>query len=152
MRVTTWTEYSLIITLNLAKRRVEGAGVIAAREIAETERLPADYVEQILLKLRRAELVESTRGAKGGYALSKEPAEITVFDVMSAAENQTFELPCHTHPVDAPRCIPDEDCTIRPVWVALKARIDDLLSSVTLADLLVDESRVTEFVTLRPMS
>lgn len=152
MRVTTWTEYSLIITLNLAKRRIDGAGVIAAREIAETERLPADYVEQILLRLRRAELVDSTRGAKGGYALAKDPAAVTVYDVMTAAENQTFELPCHTHPIDAPRCIPGEDCTIRPVWVALKQRIDEVLSAVTLADLLVDETQVSGLVTLRPLS
>ncbi len=152
MRVTTWTEYSLIITLNLAKRQIEGAGLVSAREIAETERLPADYVEQILLRLRRADLVESTRGAKGGYALAKEPAAISVFDVMTAAENQTFELPCHTHPIDAPRCIPGEDCTIRPIWVSLKSRIDELLLSVTLADLLTDEQKVQELVTLRPLS
>lgn len=150
MRVTTWTEYSLIISLNLARRRNDGAGLIAAREIAEVERLPGDYVEQILLRLRRAELVESTRGAKGGYALAKDPGEITVHDVMTAAENQTFELPCHTHPIDAPRCIPGEDCTIRPIWVALKSRIDDLLLSITLADLLADETQVQELVTLQP--
>jgi Rrf2 family transcriptional regulator, iron-sulfur cluster assembly transcription factor len=65
MRVTTWTEYSLIISLHLAKRGGTGGGPVAARELADLERLPADYVEQILLRLRRAGLVESVRGAKG---------------------------------------------------------------------------------------
>jgi Rrf2 family iron-sulfur cluster assembly transcriptional regulator len=71
MRITTWTEYSLIISLHLAKRGATGGGPVAAREIAETERLPGDYVEQILLRLRRAGLVESVRGAKGGYFLAR---------------------------------------------------------------------------------
>ena len=67
MRVTTWTEYSLLIALHLAKRGRTGSEPVAARELAEFERLPADYVEQILLRLRRAGLVESVRGARGGY-------------------------------------------------------------------------------------
>ncbi len=54
MRVTTWTEYSLIISLHLAKRGGSGGGPVAVRELADLERLPADYAEQILLRLRRA--------------------------------------------------------------------------------------------------
>ena len=77
MRVTTWTEYSLIISIHLAKRGRKGSGPVAARELADTERLPADYVEQILLRLRRAGLVQSVRGAKGGYYLAKEPDAIS---------------------------------------------------------------------------
>ena len=73
MRVTTWTEYSLIISIHLAKRGRSGNGPVAARELADSERLPADYVEQILLRLRRAGLVESVRGAKGGYFLARDP-------------------------------------------------------------------------------
>ena len=108
MRVTTWTEYSLIISIHLAKRGRKGSGPVAARELADTERLPADYVEQILLRLRRAGLVESVRGAKGGYYLAKEPGAISVRDVMAASEHQTFEINCDTHPVDADRCNPGQ--------------------------------------------
>src|SRR3954454_23000857 len=101
MRVTTWTEYSLIISIHLAQRGRRGSGPVAARELADTERLPADYVEQILLRLRRAGLVESVGGARGGYSRAKEPAAISVRDVMAASEHQTFEINCETHPVDA---------------------------------------------------
>lgn len=138
MRITTWTEYSLIITLHLARRGGQEASPVAARELAESERLPADYVEQILLRLRRAGIVESVRGAKGGYFLARDPGRITVRDVMTASEHQTFEMNCETHPVDGDRCAPGSACVIRPVWVALQQRIDDFLSSVTLADLLRD--------------
>ncbi|NOT08550.1 MAG: Rrf2 family transcriptional regulator [Gemmatimonadales bacterium] len=139
MRVTTWTEYSLIIALHLAKRGGAGGGPIAARELAQVERLPADYVEQILLRLRRAGLVESVRGARGGYYLSRDPGEITVRDVMTASEHQTFEINCESHPVDAERCSPTSACSIRPIWHALQRRVDDLLSSISLADLLKEQ-------------
>lgn len=139
MRVTTWTEYSLIISIHLARQGRRGATPVAARELAEVERLPGDYVEQILLRLRRAGIVESVRGAKGGYFLARDPAAITVRDVMAASEHQTFEMNCENHPVDADRCSPGTQCVIRPVWQALQRRIDDFLAGVTLADLLKDE-------------
>lgn len=139
MRVTTWTEYSLIIAIHLAKRGRSGGGPVAARELAETERLPPDYVEQILLRLRRAGLVESVRGAKGGYYLAREASAITVRDVMAASERQTFEINCSSHPVDAERCAPTSGCSIRPIWHSLQRRVDEFLSSITLADLLKEQ-------------
>ena len=139
MRVTTWTEYSLLIALHLAKRGRTGSEPVAARELAEFERLPADYVEQILLRLRRAGLVESVRGARGGYYLAREPEAITVRDVMTASEHQMFEINCNSHPVDADRCHPASACSIRPVWHALQRRVDELLSGITLADLLKEQ-------------
>jgi len=146
MRVTTWTEYSLIISLHLAKRGRTGSGPVAARELADIERLPADYVEQILLRLRRAGLVDSVRGAKGGYTLARDPGAISVRDVMTASERQTFEVNCDTHPVDAERCSPGSTCSIRPVWQALQQRVDDLLAGISLADLMKQEPQVQELV------
>ena len=146
MRVTTWTEYSLILALHLARRGRSGGAPVAARELADQERLPADYVEQILLRLRRAGLVESVRGAKGGYHLAKDPTPISVRDIMTASEHQTFEINCDAHPVDSERCSPGASCTIRPVWVALQQRIDELLASITLADLMKQAPQVQELV------
>ena len=71
MRITTWAEYGLICSLNLARRY--GNGPVTGREIATQERLPADYVEQILLRMRRAGIVTSVRGAHGGYVLARHP-------------------------------------------------------------------------------
>src|SRR5207244_13434739 len=122
MRVTTWAEYGLLVSLNLAKRA--GQGPVAARELAEQDRLPHDYVEQIRLRRRRAGLVESVRGAKGGYYLARDPSAISVRDVMTASEHQTFEVNCETHQVDAERCHPAAGCSIRPVWHALQQRVD----------------------------
>lgn len=140
MRVTTWAEYGLIVAVHLARR--VGQGPVAARELAESERLPHDYVEQILLRLRRAGLVESVRGARGGYFLSHVPEAVTVKDVMEASEHVTFEVNCDLHPVDPQRCSPDASCSIRPVWRMLQRRINDALAGVSLADLTREESEV----------
>lgn len=144
MRVTTWTEYSLIISLHLARRG--GTQPVAARDISDSERLPGDYVEQILLRLRRAGLVESVRGARGGYRLARDPALISVHDVMQACEHQTFEMNCDLHPVDEERCNPGAQCTIRPVWQALQQRVESLLKSISIADLLKEHAQVQEIV------
>jgi Rrf2 family iron-sulfur cluster assembly transcriptional regulator len=88
------------------------------------------------------------RGAKGGYLLARDPEDMTVHDVMSASDHQTFELNCSTHPIDNKRCGPNGNCSFRPMWSALKLRIDDFLARITLADLLRDESRVPELATV----
>lgn len=140
MRITTWAEYGLICALHLARRAADGP--ISGREIAAQEKLPPDYVEQILLRLRRAGIVQSTRGARGGYALAGDPADVSVRDVIQASELETFDLHCVTHPIDDDRCSASHECSIRPVWVMLQRRIDDVLASVHLADLLHDEPTV----------
>jgi Rrf2 family protein len=132
--------------LHLAKRTDEGP--VAGRELAEREKLPADYVEQILLRLRRADIVTSTRGARGGYTLSRPASAITVREVITAAELTTFDLHCVSHPVDEQRCSDHQHCSIRPVWILLQNRIDDVLNSVVLSDLLVPEPAVRERVGL----
>lgn len=146
MRITTQAEYGLICALHLARRIDDGP--VTGREIAALERLPGDYVEQIMLKLRRAGIVRSTRGAHGGYALARQPAQISVHDVISAAEHSTFEVHCTSHPVEEARCSSSHDCSIRPVWVLLQRRVDDVLQGVRLSDLLLQESQVRERVGL----
>ena len=140
MRITTWAEYGLICALHLAKRASDVP--VTGRDIATRERLPADYVEQILLRLRRAEIVRSTRGARGGYTLARPANEISVRDVIAASELTTFDLHCVSHPVGEERCGASHDCSIRPVWVLLQQKIDDVLQGVLLSDLLQGEESV----------
>ena len=150
MRVTTWAEYGLIVSLHLARRA--GNGPVAARDMAEKEKLPADYVEQILLRLRRAGLVESVRGARGGYLLARGPEEITVRDVLDASEHGTFEVNCECHRVGDARCGADVGCSVRPVWQLLQRRIDETLGGIRLGDLLHEESEVREIIGLSAAS
>ena len=146
MRITTWAEYGVICALHLARRADEGP--VTGRDIASREKLPADYVEQILLRMRRADIVVSTRGAKGGYALARPSSEITVREIISAAELVTFDLHCESHPVDEVRCSTAHECSVRPVWMMLQRRIDEVLDSVHLSDLLESEAQVRKRVGL----
>jgi Rrf2 family protein len=140
MRITTLAEYGVICALHLAKRADERP--VTGREIAASERLPVDYVEQILLRMRRAGIVKSTRGAHGGYALARSADEISVRDVINASELSTFDLHCVTHPVEEERCSASHECSIRPVWVMLQRKIDEVLEGVRLSDLLLEEHEV----------
>ena len=146
MRITTWAEYGVICALHLARRKEKGP--VTGREIAAQERLPADYVEQILLRLRRAGVITSTRGARGGYMLARPPEEISIRSVIHASELETFDLHCLSHPVEEDRCAASHNCSIRPVWVLLQTKIDDVLEGVCLADLLHEEPIVRERVGL----
>lgn len=146
MRITTWAEYGVICALHLAKRT--GEGPINGRDLSAREGLPADYVEQILLRLRRAGLITSTRGARGGYVLSRDASAISVREIISASELATFDLHCISHPITEERCSDAQNCSIRPVWLMLQQRIDDALESVHLADLLQDEPSVRQRVGL----
>ena len=146
MRITTWAEYGVICALHLARSDKEGP--VTGREIAAKERLPADYIEQILQRLRRAGVISSTRGAHGGYMLARPATEISIRAVIQASELETFELHCLSHPVEEDRCSAAHSCSIRPVWVLLQTKIDDVLESVCLADLLQDEPAVRERVGL----
>ena len=146
MRITTLAEYGVICALHLARRAVEGP--ITGREIAEVERLPGDYVEQILLRMRRAGIVASTRGAHGGYALARPSDQISIRDVIEASEMTTFDLHCVSHPVEEERCSSSHNCSIRPVWLLLQNKINDVLDSVVLSDLLESETAVRERVGL----
>lgn len=146
MRITTWAEYGVICALHLARRTDDGP--VTGRDIATREKLPGDYVEQILLRLRRAGIVASTRGAKGGYALARAADDITVREIITAAELVTFDLHCETHPLDDERCAQSCDCSIRPVWMMLQKRIDEVLESVRLGDLLEAEASVRQRVGL----
>jgi Rrf2 family protein len=146
MRITTWAEYGVICSLHLARRAAEGP--VNGRDIATREKLPGDYVEQILLRLRRASIVSSTRGARGGYTLARPASEITVREIIAAAELMTFDLHCESHPVDDVRCSSAHECSIRPVWIMLQRRIDEVLDGVRLADLLEAEPEVRQRVGL----
>lgn len=145
MRFTTQAEYGLICAVHLADRY--GEGPVAARELAEVEDLPTDYTEKILRRLRQAGVVDSLRGVSGGFQLAREPERVTVRDIIEATEGTTFEVNCETHPVGDERCDEHQSCSIRPVWRALRERIDELLDEIRLSDLVrEDEDAMTELI------
>ena len=145
MRIPVGAEYGVICAMHLARN---AGTAVSVRAVADAEQISADTAEQVLMRLRRAGVVRSKRGAHGGYELGRPPALISIRDIVLASQESTFELNCTDHPVDSLRCSPHHACSIRPVWLMLQQRIDHVLASVSLADLLAEEPRVQTLVGL----
>ncbi len=112
-----------------------GDGPVSLTEIAETSSVPPAYLEQIVGPLREAELVKSTRGAHGGYQLTRHPSELVVGEVYRALEGPVAPMSCVSEATDA-ICPLIDGCATRFIWLKVRDSIVDALDSMTLADLL----------------
>lgn len=137
MRITSSIEYATRLMTTLA--RAHGQAPVPAERLAEADNVPADYVSQILVKLRRAGLVTSHRGSAGGYALSKAPSEITLGQVVRAVDGAVFEDVCERYDGGRKDCRHQGGCVISPVWRRLGSLVTDYFEGVTLASILADK-------------
>ena len=133
MSVSQRAHYGLRAMTVLAK--AYGSHPLSLVEIAEQEHLPAGYLEQLAMPLRRAGLIEGTRGAHGGYRLGRAPAQITVGDVVRALDGPVSPVECLTLEYLPGSCEREIGCLSHPVWDRVKQAIDQVLDSLSLADL-----------------
>jgi len=113
-----------------------GTGPASLAGIAAEEDLPRAYLEQLVVSLREAGLVVSTRGAHGGYELSRPPDAITMSAVLRALEGPIAPMFCATDdPEHALVCDRSSRCTVNLLWVKVRDAITSTLESMTLADL-----------------
>ncbi len=136
MRITSSIEYAARLMATLA--RAHGGAPLPAERLAAADNVPADYVSQILGKLRRAGLVASHRGSSGGYSLSRPPAEITLSQVVRAVDGEVFEDVCGKYDGGSRDCRRQDGCSISPVWKKLGALVSQYFESVTLAHILAE--------------
>ena len=109
------------------------AGPMPLREIAEREGISYQFLEQIFLPLRRAGLIDSVRGAKGGYVLAKAPAEIKIGDILRALEGPIAPVECMGKG-NADACGRSAGCLTRGIWERLRDSMSEVLDDITLAD------------------
>jgi Rrf2 family protein len=113
-----------------------GRGPASLAEIAHAEDLPQAYLEQLVMSLRDAGLVHSTRGARGGYELARDPAAIKMSDVLRALEGPIAPMVCASEdPEHATVCDRTARCTVNVLWIRIRDAITSTLDSMTLADL-----------------
>jgi len=105
-------------------------GIINRSELATAEDISKDYVEQIMLKLKAEGFVRSHRGARGGYSLGCDPAEVSVLDILAAMEGNFSFAPCLED--DCRRCM---RCVTRPVWKDAVEAFTSVLKTATIAKL-----------------
>jgi len=109
---------------------------ISLADVAADEELPRAYLEQLVIPLRDAGIVLSTRGARGGYALARPPAEITMAEALRALEGPLAPMICASEdPAHADACLRLGACSVNGLWVQVRDAIGGVLDSVTLADL-----------------
>lgn len=136
MRITQWGEYAAHFCMYLAKNEASGKKSTSAAEIAKSLEIDILYAQQILQRLRKNNIIESIRGPQGGYRLGRPTAEITLKDILVAAEGDTFEIICDTKPINmTTRCTPGSHCALRGIWGELKEHVDAFLVQRTLSEL-----------------
>src|SRR5579884_4472909 len=139
MKVSTRGEYGMRAMVSLA--RMYGQGPVPLAVVASDSNVPAAYLEQLMGPLRRAGLIESTRGAHGGYALALPPQEILVGQVYRVMEGPIAPMSCVSEESDEDLCTMIDGCATRVVWLKVRDSIAEALDSTTLADLLAKPAR-----------
>jgi Rrf2 family protein len=129
VRTTAKADYAVRAAVELAS--VGKGEPVKADDIAEAQSIPLNFLENILAELRRAGIVESRRGAAGGYLLARPPEEISLADVIRAVEGPLANVRGMS-----PDTLEYEGSAerLRDVWVALRANVRAVLEQVTLAD------------------
>jgi Rrf2 family protein len=142
VRVSAKADYAVRAAVELAT--ADDGVLVKGEQVAEAQAIPIKFLENILVDLRQAGIVNSRRGPEGGYWLARPADEVTVADVMRAAEG----------PLASVRGEKPEDLgyagsaeALRDVWVALRAGLRDVLEHVTLAD--IAEGKLPKAVTGR---
>lgn len=113
---------------------------MSLKMIAHQQKIRPKYLEQILLRLRRAGLISTKKGPGGGYFLKRPPRDIRLSDIMTAVGESTAPLRCVSGRADK-YCSGIQTCTMKPVWTQLKQVIDRFLEDHTLEELIQDENK-----------
>jgi Rrf2 family protein len=133
VRVSAKTDYAVRALLELA---VAGDGPVKGERLAQAQAIPLKFLENILTDLRHAGIVRAQRGAEGGYWLARDPAAVTLGEVIRAVDG-----PLASVRGEAPEDVDYDGAAknLRVVWVALRASMRSVVDEVTLADVVNDE-------------
>lgn len=131
MKLSSKGRYGVRAMLELALHYNQGS--IPLKVVAQNQDISDTYLEQLISVLRKSGLVKSVRGAQGGYMLARDPAEITVGDVVRALEGPIAPVEC-VGEVDSP-CLRADKCVSRNLWARLRDKMNEVLDATTLADM-----------------
>ena len=127
MKLSTRTRYGVRLMIALAYKY--GQANVFLKDIAKGENISEKYLSLIIIPLRRVGLVNSIRGAHGGYSLAKDPSQITLKEIVDVLEGDCSLVDCVKNPSSCPR-VPI--CAIRDIWSIIGRQISETLNSITL--------------------
>jgi Rrf2 family protein len=136
MHISTKGRYGLRILLDVAVHETQGP--VALREIARRQAISQKYLWQVVNPLKVAGLLRVTRGARGGYVLARNPARISVSDIVDILEGPVTLVKCAKSPAVCDR---SETCVARDVWRTIEDRINETMKGITLEHLVEQERR-----------
>ena len=146
MQLLAQEEYGLRCLLELSRHPRDRPRTI--HEIAQAEGLSADYAAKLLRELRRGGLVSSTRGAAGGYRLTRAGSDITIWDAIEVLGGSLLpENFCECHAGQRAECVRAADCSLRALWRSVDDAVRSVLEVVTLHDLHRDEGNLFDLLT-----
>lgn len=135
VKLSTKGRYGLRAMLDIAVHSQDE--VVSINSIAERQGISDNYLEQLIAKLKKADLVTSTRGAQGGYSLAKPMEEITVGDILRALEGDLSPVDCaHINGTD--QCNEIDTCVTKIVWKRISDSINNVVDTITLKQLFDD--------------
>ncbi len=128
MRLTTKGRFAVTAMVDLSMRPTRGPVTLSA--ISERQHISLSYLEQLFGKLRRAKLVTSVRGPGGGYCLARPTGAISVAQIITAVDEPIDATQC----AGKENCNDDRRCVTHDLWATLNQKMNDYLTSVSLAD------------------
>lgn len=129
MKLSTRGRYGTRMMVELAKNYGKGPTSIA--EISRKQDIPIKYLEQLIIPLKKADLVKSARGPKGGHMLSMSPEKINLWDILVLLESKSSLVDCL---VDQNVCSHTDTCPVRPVWGRAMQALVQIFKSTSLRD------------------
>ena len=133
MRLSTKTQYGVRAMLEIALDSEKGP--LSIHDISRRQALSVSYLEQLLNKLRRAGLVRSVRGPKGGYLLSRQPEKIKISEIVTVLEGDIGPVFCVAGGKKASLCDRLNKCASKALWKKMRDAMRGVLESTTLGDL-----------------
>ena len=134
MRLSTKSRYGLRALFDMAYN--SGTLPVQIKDISRRQDISPRYLEQIFQSLKRAGILKSKRGPQGGYFLAKKPDQITVREILQAAEGDTFLVDCLNGNKSKKKACPfDSECVTQTVWMEATQKLNEFLSQMTLKTL-----------------
>jgi Rrf2 family protein len=135
MKLSKRGEYALRILIRLSAETLAGRPMLSIRDLADAERIPQSFLEQILLQLKKAGYLDSKRGISGGYHLARPPDTIHVGEIIRLIDGTLAPVSCVSRIAYAPCTCPDEDaCGLRMLMSEVRQAMIEVLDRRTLAE------------------
>jgi Rrf2 family protein len=135
MQITRQADYALRAMIYLARQEPDQRS--ATSQIAEVQRIPPSFLAKIISQLAIAGLIHTSRGARGGVNLARQPADISVLEVVEAIDGPIMLNECTDDPSSCPF---GPDCPIRPLWCSTQADLVDKLKNTSFAEIVETKS------------